>query len=286
MTEATQPESKPPEVPEAEASSEPQGQQEATSDSPNGSGKTKSPRTPPTKQLATVRIAKPRQFDLLRAFAIAYQQSGEAVTLGEVSPHSGLTVNTISIITGFFVTSGLITRTDGNRFVPTEATIEFERSYHWNKETAVYALGASLESSWFGQVIVSRLKMRGSMTVQDATELLAQEAAASPEYKPQIQMTLDWLIETGVIEKDGNTLKIARKGQFKPPTPPQAKGAAEKHDEGRSVVSGGKVNEEGAITLNVAISIDVKELTAMSPDRISAFFQGLAAVVAAKGGIE
>ena len=249
------------------------------------------PRTPPTKVLATTRIAYSRQFDTARAFVIASPE-GNAVTLGEVSPHADLSVNTLSMITSFLVAANLLTRSEGSKFKPTAATIEFERQYHWNQDTAKHALAPALQNSWFGQAIINRLKMRGSMPTKEAIELLASESVATPEYEPQIKTTLDWLIDTGVVDEEGGVIKISRK-QIRSitPTPPAEAtnggggGTTEIKQHVEHVVQSSD-DQAGTIKLNVAIQISVKELEAMTPDRIAAFFQGLAAVVAAKGGRE
>lgn len=247
------------------------------------------PRTPPTKVLATTRIAYPRQYDTARAFVIASPE-GNAVTLGEVSPHADLSVNTLSMITSFLVAANLLTRSEGSKFKPTAVTVEFERQYHWNQETARHALAPALQTSWFGQAVINRLKMRGSMPVKEAIELLAAESVASPEYEPQIKTTLDWLIDTGVVDEEGGVIKISRKQiRSVTPTPPAepmngGSGSTEMKQHVDQVVQ--QNDQAGTIKLNVAIQISVKELEAMTPDRITAFFQGLAAVVAAKGGRE
>lgn len=43
---------------------------------------------------------------------------------------------------------------------------------------------------------------------------------------------------------------------------------------------------EGVVALNVSIRVDMEELSTMSADRITAFFAGLAQVIAAKSDVE
>lgn len=289
MAETTQGEATKPETVETPEANKPET---ASADAANsGNGKRQSPRTKPAKFLATDRIQFPkRQFDTLRAFVIAASKSEQPASLSEVAPLANLSVNTLSVITTFFVNANLITKSEGNKFAPTSESIEYERSYNWNPETAAHALMPALENTWFAKTILSHLKVRGTMTMQEASELLASEAVASPEYKPQIRITIDWLVMTGVLDRDGEVLKMARRGHFKPAphsAAPPPKPEADKHVEHVPPAPRQQqtTDEAGRISLNVAISIDVRELSTMTPERITAFFHGLAEVVSAKGSL-
>lgn len=285
MAETSQTDQPPPETQDSTSEGQVASPPEASSDATATNGKNKPPRQKPTKPLATDRIKFQRQPDVLRAFVIASTNaSGQPIGLSDVAPIANLKVDTISTITNFFVVCGLLKKGEGNRFQPTHVAHEYERRLNWADQDALHALAPGFEQTWFAQTLTSRLKVRGSMPANEAASVLASEAAASPDYRPQIRVMIDWLVAVGILERDGENLKLAPKAHTKPAhvaAQPQPKPLAEKPPEKAQQNDGA-----GNISLNVSISVPVTELKGWTPDRIQAFFTGLAQVVSAKGGAE
>src|SRR6266446_1936686 len=108
------------------------------------------------KLLPTVRIALPRQFDLLRAWAAASGPSKKPVQLADAAEIVKMAANTITLANPFFCDVGLLQRQDGG-FVPSDEVVAFSRGYEWNPETAAQKLAPLLAATWFGQALMPKL---------------------------------------------------------------------------------------------------------------------------------
>jgi hypothetical protein len=247
----------------------------------------------PRYSLPTDRIAWPRQIRLLRSFAVASAGGTAPVSIGEAAALAELSANTASLNSQFLVDAGLLVRSEGGRFSPTEPTREFARAFEWNPSTAGQHLGVALRATWFARALEKRLLIQGSVTLADAVEYLATEAGASPAYQQQIRFLLDYLEEGKIIERSGDSIRLIRGSQLSEQaqapgqdqdtardTPPPAAPAAMTPTTPPTQTP----KPLGGVQFSIAIDVDIAELSTWSPDRLTAFFSGLAAVIAAKEG--
>ena len=244
----------------------------------------------PTKSLPTNRIAFTKQLDILRAYAAAAGPTGKTVRLREVAEIVKMNPDTITMANGFFAEVGFLHRVDG-ALVPAQEVLSYAQAHQWNADTAAIKLAPLVRESWFGKALMPSL-MFGGMEEKAALEKLALEAGASPEYRSQVSMLLDYLQVAGVVVKDGNVIRLNRGGVTTaapaseerptpgvPPEPRETPRAPALHT---TFAQAGA----GAVQFQVSFKVDMAEVSGWSPERISAFFAGIAQVLAAKGSIE
>ena len=126
---------------------------------------------------------------------------------------------------------------------------------------------------------------------------LAAQISAPPDCKAQIEILIEYAIAAGLVKRDGNQLTLGPQaspdGQQTPqsrpekPMPPEASEVrADPSARTPGAVATGFMTTEGGVQFHVAIKVDMKEMSGWTPDRITAFFSGLAQVLAAKKGTE
>jgi len=257
----------------------------------------------PKKPLPTNRIAFLKQLDLLRAFDAAAGGLSKPVSLADVAKIAKISPPTISLNNSFFVDAGLLNKADGGRLIPSVAVHEFVMAYQWAPATAAQKLAPALTQSWFFKTLESRLRYQ-PMQEHEAQVLLATTAEASKEYGPQILVLLNYLQVAGLIERDGATIKLARRHpadveapaetpalqQLEPENEiaPETAGStrAGRTSQASSVASGFTQQPEGALTFHVSVRVEMSEMKDWRPERIAALFAGVAQVLAAKADIE
>jgi hypothetical protein len=244
----------------------------------------------PTKRLPTYRINFAKQLDIIRSYGLK-SQNGKAAHYREVGELVKIHENTVALMIGFMVENGFLERHGISTFA-TKPVIEFAQAYSWSQETAPRKLAPIIRNTWFGKLLLDKLAFR-SMTEDDAVAALAGAVAAGPEYKSQIEMLVDYAVVSGVARREGNQLllgdeAIASEGlslrqelaapvDYKDDPPPPRSTAN---------VATSFLTTEGAVQFHVSIRVSMQEMAGWTPDRISAFFAGLAQVLAAKKGTE
>ncbi len=257
---------------------------------PGNGASTTIKRVRPAKTLPTERIQFPKQLDVLRAYAAASGPTGKAVTLKAVADLVKMVESTVSLSNGFFTDTGLITRT-AEGVLPSQDVVNYLRAYEWNPETAAQKLAPTLRSTWFGQRLVTKLSFQ-PMNEGEAIQDLAQEAAAGKEYEKQIITLLDYAEAAGIIVRENETIRLG-------PTAKDGAGVATaSSQESRETVGVGvprtaavstsftAAPTQGVVQFHVSVKVDMNEFKSWAPDRIAAFFAGIAQVLAAKGQIE
>lgn len=242
----------------------------------------------PTKPLPTDRIAYQKQIDILRAYAIATEANGgKPVTNNEVAGIVKMAASTLPHANSFFGEVGLLQRAEGG-YLPTPDVISFHRAYAWNPETAAHKLAPAVQATWFGQVLLPRLSFR-PMDEAEAIAILAESSGATPEYKGQLGLLLSYLDTAGLIERDGGLVKankppISSQPSVAPSTPasPPPLSASET---GAVATTFNRAKTPG-VQFQINVDVDMKEFATWTPERITAFFKGVADVLSAKGAIE
>ncbi|MEN3334958.1 MAG: hypothetical protein V7641_4323 [Blastocatellia bacterium] len=281
---------------EAQAAQQSEPTQEAqTSDTQptagaNGSsGSQKTLRPKPQKPLPTPRIAFTKQLDILRGYAHASGTEAKPVKQNELAAIVNMHPNTITMANGFFAEIGLIQK-GGGGYLPAAEVINYANAYDWNTEKAGHQLAPIIGTSWFAKHLMPKLSMR-SMEEDQAITDLANAALAGTEYRPHLRMLLDFLEASGLIQRDNGRITKASTSLVTPPPTerPHAQATPEPREtqSGKSTVTTSfSQPTEGVVRFNVSVRVDMAEFAGWKPDRIAAFFQGIAQVLAAKGSIE
>jgi hypothetical protein len=247
----------------------------------------KNKRLRPTKTLPTERIAFPKQLDLLRAYAAASAPGGRPVTNADVADIVKMTASTVSMANAFFSDSGLLIRNADGGYVPSSDVTSYQLAYAWNPETASHKIAPVISETWFAKALLARLTF-GPMEEAEAIEKLADAATAGPEYKGQLRVCVEYLIASGLVQRDGNMLKIGRTQATSQVPPEKLVSTQEQATAVRSaaVATTFAAPTEGVVQFHVSVRVDMKEFAGWQPDRIASFFSGIAAVLSAKGAIE
>ena len=248
------------------------------------SDRPKKPR--PTKPLPTERIAFQKQIDILRAYAVAYEATGKAVTNTEIASIVKMAASTMPHANSFFGDPeiGLIQKAEGG-YIPSQAVVAFHRAYAWSPETATHKLAQAFQLTWFAQALMPRLGFR-PMDEREAIQVLAEACGATPDVESQLSLILSFLEVAGMIGREGGQVRAVR------PTGPAASAPAAPPPEVAASPTRGiettfaRPSTGDGVHFNVTIDVDMKEMGTWTPDRITAFFAGFAQVLAAKGAIE
>jgi hypothetical protein len=240
----------------------------------------------PNRTLATERITFQKQLILIRAYASA---GGQAVQVAAAAQLAKLTETTASLANAFFTDVGFLERTAAG-FVPAAEVVSFHRAVSWNAETAPQKLAPILRRTWFATLLLRKLGM-GPIPETEAMADLADAAAAAPKYQPNLRILIDYLEASGLIRRDNGMLREGalavdgeRGARVETTATPEPASTATKGTP--SVTTSFAQGAEGIVHFHVEVRVGMGEFSTWSPDRISAFFGGLAQVLAAKGAVE
>jgi hypothetical protein len=247
----------------------------------------------PKRVLPTNRITFPKQPQILRAWATLSGPSGKVVTNAQVGAVMKMAADTVSLANPFFADIGLLEKVDGG-YVPGPATIEFNNAYEWDPEKAAHRLAPVLSAAWFGEALLPRLHLN-PMTETEAVTVLAELAGVGPAHKANLIVCLEYLALAGLIEREGGQVRRVSSHAGTASPAPVSPPVEERREQARSVGFGGTAvntsfaqqgSPEGQIQFNISVRVSMAEVSGWQADRIAAFFNGIAAVLAAKGGVE
>jgi hypothetical protein len=248
----------------------------------------------PGRILPTERINVAKQLDMLRGFAAVSSNGTKAASINEVASVLKVASSSVALASSFLASIGLIVRTDAGTYNPAPEVIGFLRAFEWNKETASHKLGPLFRESWFGRALVPRLLI-APIEEEAAVQTLAETAPASTEYRKELRMLLDFLVVGGVVTREGNMVKlVAREGNSTTETTPatvKPEAVAPELTRGMtrpnpSTVMTAFDERPGSMSFNVSFHVDMAEFSSWQPDRLQAFFQGIAQVLHAKANVE
>jgi hypothetical protein len=256
---------------------------------PSKSG-AKSKRSRPTKVLATDRIKFEKQLELLRAYASISGAERQPVTNKEVAEIVGIQESTVGLSNAFFSDVGLLVRTDEG-FVPSQVVTAFAQASKWTPEKAAEKLAPLLRETWFAKALLTRLSLR-PFSISEAIAKLAEICSADISYERNLRVLVDYLVASGLVRLEGDMLIVGLDHEDAPVE--ESELLARKDGEDREVKrdSASAINTQfsspadGGVRFHIDVKVDMKEFSGWEATRISAFFNGIAAVLAAKGKIE
>jgi hypothetical protein len=251
------------------------------------------PTPKPGKILPTERINVQKQLDMLRGFAAVSNNGTKAVSVDEVASVLKVASSSVALASAFLASIGLIVRTDSGSYNPSAEVIAFLRAFEWNKETASYKLGPLFRESWFGKALIPRLLI-APIEEDTAVETLAEAAPANTEYRKELRMLIDFMVAGGVVTREGNIVKLVARDTNSPGetsasvNKPETATTAEAVPLRRNPATVMTAFDErpGSMSFNVSFHVDMAEFSSWQPDRLQAFFQGIAQVLHAKANVE
>jgi hypothetical protein len=191
-----------------------------------------------------------------------------------------MSASTVALAFPFWADVGLMERSE-NAHTPLAPVVAFNRAHEWNPDTAPQKLAPAFRETWFAKTLLLRLAFR-TMEEREVLEILADQVSAGPEYRNQVKLLVEYMVITGLLERDGTQLKpskleiIEEKGT--------GTGDQRAASDGRIPLPNQRPSTSpNRIELDVRISVDMSEMAGWEPARITAFFSGLAQVLAAKG---
>jgi hypothetical protein len=243
----------------------------------------------PTKILPTDRITFTRQLDLLKAWAAASSPPGKIVTNNDVADMVKMQSSTISLANPFFASIGLLQKAEGG-YVPSADVMNFFRAAEYS-DTPGHKLAPTMRDSWFGVALLPKLSYR-PMTEAEALSVLHDAATAGADYRNQLKMLIDYLVAAGVASRDGDTIKTAKPAfEFgpsgnPPPEPPVGAVIEAAVPAKQNVATAFAASPEGGISFHISVRVNMEQFSTWKPERITAFFAGIAQMLAAKAKIE
>lgn len=240
----------------------------------------------PTKVIPTERLTVKKQLDILRAFAAASGPSGKPVTNKEVADILKMADTSVSLANYFFTETGLLSK-GASGFVPSADVMNYSRAYEWNPQTAAHKLAPLFSKTWFADSLTPKLSFR-PMEEDEAINDLADVSAAAPEYRQNLKMLIEFLDSVGIVQREGTMVKLARTSSTEAPT--QAQESAQERETQAptrsTITTAFSQPTEGVVQFHVSVKVEMAEFANWKPDRIAAFFAGIAQVLAAKAAVE
>ena len=140
-----------------------------------------------------------------------------------------------------------------------------------------------------------KLKLRQSMDEAEAITELGTAVGVGKEYTPHMSMLLDYMETVGLVQRENGRIILRRHAPApaaatpeNKPEQPAPETESETTPASRSSVSTFFTQQSsvGVVKFNVSVNVDMSEFAGWQPDRIAAFFSGIAQVLAAKGMVE
>jgi hypothetical protein len=157
--------------------------------------------------LPTDRIGFTKQVDIIRAYAAAYDKLGGPVGNSDVASFVGMAEATVAMANAFLTDTGLLSG-DAGKFTPTQPLIEYFKVHQFSPERAWAKLAPLFERSWFGLELIPKLKIR-PIDESEAINDLAIASNAEKKHLGQLKVGIDWLVQVGLIIREGQQLKLA-----------------------------------------------------------------------------
>lgn len=160
----------------------------------------------PRKALPTDRATFSKQLDVLRAAAAASGPDRKPLSNEEIAKVVNIHFGTVSNCNPFFLESGLMTRNKMQN-IPCDEVFAYADRYKWDQDKAGHKLAPVIKKTWFCSTLVPKLNYR-EMSIDEAVGFLADEAGATPEYKAQLVMLIEYMRVSGIVTVDNNIVSL------------------------------------------------------------------------------
>jgi hypothetical protein len=247
----------------------------------------------PIKMLPNTRISVPKQLDILRAYAAASGKGAKPATTEEAAEIVGMAPNTVIMANAFLCNAGLLKRSGTGSYLPSTEVVDFLGAWDWDQKTASHKLAPCLKRTWFAEALLPRISY-GAIDEKDAVTVLAEAAKAAPDKEKELRALIEFLIAGGVVSGEAGQIKLAKSVAAIDTAVPQPQRTEEERppDSGSGIKSG-RVNTAyaaqapgGGVDFNINVHVDMTEFGEWRPERITAFFRGIAEVLSAKADVE
>lgn len=216
------------------------------------------------KPLPTDRISPLNQLKILRAWALISAKGTRPATVNAVANLVQMAASTVAMANPFFSSIGLLQRLAVGTYVPSEDVVAFFNVR--SPDIAFRKLARAFRQAWFGQILIPRLTY-APLKEEAALSLLEDISGAGVEHRKALGFVLDFMVASELIERSEDQIKLLAEHEPKSSEHPPA-----------------VLFEQtaGNAQFRVSVQVDSKDLASWSSDQITAFFQGLSDLVAAK----
>jgi hypothetical protein len=158
--------------------------------------------------------------------------------------------------------------------------MEHFKVYQLSPDRSWAKLAPLFEKSWIGLELIPKLKFRPIDEAEAITDL-ALIADAEKKHYPLLKVGIDWLCQVGITNREGGQLRLATQMA---PDPTTAAPTVPVLDLSKLVTP--QTPALGGINFAISLNVDMKDMATWSHENITAFFAGVAQVLAAKTAAE
>ena len=168
----------------------------------------------------------------------------------------------------------------------------FSGAWDWDQKTASQKLAPCLRRTWFAEALLPRISY-GAIDEKDAVTVLAEAAKAAPDKEKELRALIEFLVAGGVVYGEAGQVKLPKSVAAIDTAPQAQRTEEERPPESGSGIRTGRVNTAyaaqapgGGVDFNINVHVDMTEFGEWRPERITAFFRGIAEVLSAKADVE
>jgi hypothetical protein len=266
----------------------------------HSNGQQREKRARATKALPTDRIKLGKQLDILRAYVGAGGVDGRAVSNTEVAQIVQMQPSTVSMGNAFWTDVGFLQKGEGG-YLPSQDVVNFSRAHEWNPDSAPHKLAPLLENAWFVTRLMPKLRFR-EVKEEEALIDLADEAGAGLHHKGQLRLLLEYMEVTGFVTRENGSIRLDN-SRVGPSTPSEPQKPESAPPASPNITSGpltqatptshapppasiAAAMSGGGVQFDFSIRVGMAEIAGWPAERITAFFAGLAQVIAARGKVD
>jgi len=239
--------------------------------------------------LPSIRISVSKQLDILRAYAAASGKGTKPATTEEAAEIVRMAPNTVIMANAFLTSAGLLKRAGTGSYLPSSEVVDFLGAWDWDQKTASHKLASCLRRTWFAEALLPRISY-GAIDEKDAVTVLAEAAKAAPDKEKELRALIEFLAAGGVVSLEAGQVKLAKSIVGSDPTPTRTE---EQKPSDPAAMKSGRVTTGyaaqapgGGVDFNISVHVDMTEFGDWRPERITAFFRGIAEVLSAKADVE
>ena len=165
------------------------------------------------------RISLDSHFDIIKAYVVASNNGKTPAGYKELAPFIKIDSTLVSGCNKFFENIGIITKSEGGKYLPTENTIELFNALQWkNEELIKKTLQKILESTWFWIQTKQYLTVNESASREELIQKLGLGCGADPQkHTRALEKLIDYMKNSNLIKED-NGLFVINKNTISTPS--------------------------------------------------------------------